>query len=81
MKGLFKRLMGVFVIVSLVCSTLRVPIEVNAVSDTQQVDGTTGTPLGGFGTGGVKFNARLGSFAALTKAPADANDYTALKRR
>ena len=79
MKGLFKRLMGVFVIVSLVCSTFAVPIEVNAASDTQQVDGTTGTPLGGFGTGGVKFNARLGSFAALTKAPADANDYTALK--
>lgn len=43
-----------------------------------QVDGTTGTPLGGFGTGGVKFNARLGTFAALTKAPADANDYYAL---
>ena len=28
MKGLFKRLMGVFVIVSLVCSTFAVPIEV-----------------------------------------------------
>ena len=27
MKGLFKRLMGVFVIVSLVCSTFAVPIK------------------------------------------------------
>ena len=43
-----------------------------------RVDGTTGVPLGGFGTGGVKLNARLGSFAALTKAPADAYDYHAL---
>ncbi len=42
------------------------------------VDGTTGTPLGGFGTGGVKFDAKKGAFYALTKAPADAYDYKEL---
>lgn len=41
----------------------------------EQVDGTTGTPLGGFGAGAVKFNAQNGSFAAITMAPADQNDY------
>jgi hypothetical protein len=39
------------------------------------VDGTTGTPLGGFGTGAVKFCAHTGTFAAVTQAPADQNDY------
>jgi putative cell wall-binding protein len=39
------------------------------------VDGTTGTPLGGFGAGGVKFDAKTGTFAAITQAPADQNDY------
>lgn len=40
-----------------------------------RVDGTTGTPLGGFGAGAVKFNAMKGSFAATTQAPADEHDY------
>ncbi|MDF2935361.1 MAG: carbohydrate-binding protein [Paenibacillaceae bacterium] len=40
------------------------------------VDGTTGTPLGGFGTGAVKFCAHTGTFAAVTQAPADQYDYT-----
>lgn len=39
------------------------------------VDGTTGTPLGGFGAGAVKFNAMNGSFAITTKVPADQHDY------
>lgn len=39
------------------------------------VDGTTGTPLGGFGAGAIKFNAMNGSFAITTKAPADQHDY------
>lgn len=42
------------------------------------VDGTTGTPLGGFGAGAVKFCAHQGSFAAVTQAPADQNDYESM---
>jgi hypothetical protein len=42
------------------------------------VDGTTGTPLGGFGTGAVKFCAHNGTFAAVTQAPADQNDYKSM---
>lgn len=42
------------------------------------VDGTTGTPLGGFGTGAVKFCAHNGTFAAVTQAPADQNDYVTM---
>ncbi len=42
----------------------------------EAVDGTTGTPLGGFGAGGIKYNAMKGNFAAVTMAPADQNDYT-----
>ena len=44
-------------------------------TDQEAVDGTTGAPLGGFGAGAVKFNAMNGSFAAMTAAPADQNDY------
>lgn len=39
------------------------------------IDGTTGTPLGGFGAGAVKFCAHAGTFATMTKPPADAYDY------
>jgi hypothetical protein len=39
------------------------------------INGTTGTPLGGFGAGAVKFNANNGSFAAMTQPPADAYDF------
>lgn len=80
MKRLCNRLMGMFVAASIALGTLVVPVGVAAADSVQevQVDGTTGVPLGGFGTGGVKFNARLGTFAALTKSPADAYDYTAL---
>ncbi|WP_081750186.1 carbohydrate-binding protein [Paenibacillus massiliensis] len=40
------------------------------------VDGTTGVPLGGFGTGAIKFCAHQGTFSSITQAPADQNDYT-----
>ncbi|MCB2408921.1 carbohydrate-binding protein [Hymenobacter lucidus] len=40
-----------------------------------RVNGTTGTPLGGFGAGAVKFNAATGEFAAMTQPPADAYDF------
>lgn len=42
------------------------------------IDGTTGTPLGGFGAGAVKFCAHNGTFAAVTQAPADQNDYSTM---
>ena len=42
------------------------------------VSGTTGTPLGGFGAGAVKFNANTGSFAVMTQPPADAYDFKAV---
>ena len=39
------------------------------------VNGTTGTPLGGFGCGGVKFDANTGRFAVMPTPPADAFDF------
>jgi hypothetical protein len=42
------------------------------------VDGTTGTPLGGFGAGAVKFCAHNGTFASMTQPPADQNDYQSM---
>lgn len=41
----------------------------------EKVNGTTGTPIGGFGAGGVKFNANNGTFAIMTRPPADAYDF------
>src|SRR4051812_7099368 len=43
------------------------------------INGTTGTPLGGFGAGGVKFNANDGSFAAMIRPPADAYDFVPVR--
>ena len=43
------------------------------------VNGTAGTPLGGFGAGGVKFNANDGSFAVMMRPPADAYDFERVK--
>lgn len=45
----------------------------------EPVNGTTGTPLGGFGAGAVKFDANTGSFAAMLRPPADAYDFEKLK--
>jgi uncharacterized protein (DUF608 family) len=42
------------------------------VAQAEPVNGTTGTPLGGFGAGALKFNANTGAFAAMLRAPADA---------
>jgi Predicted bile acid beta-glucosidase len=44
-----------------------------------RVNGTTGTPLGGFGAGAVKFNANNGTFAIMTRPPADAYDFKAVR--
>lgn len=43
--------------------------------DEQIVNGTTGTPLGGFGCGAIKFDANTGTFSAMTVPPADAYDF------
>lgn len=43
--------------------------------DENIINGTTGTPLGGFGCGGIKFNANTGTFAVMTAPPADAYDF------
>lgn len=48
-------------------------------NDEPQVNGTTGTPLGGFGCGGVKFNANNGTFAVMPSPPADAYDFTLME--
>lgn len=45
-----------------------------------RVNGTTGTPLGGFGAGAVKFNANTGGFAAMTQPPADAYDFKSVEQ-
>lgn len=44
-------------------------------SESQVINGTTGAPLGGFGAGGIKFNANDGTFAAMLRPPADAYDF------
>lgn len=41
----------------------------------EPVNGTTGTPLGGFGAGALKFNANNGTFALMSRPPADAYDF------
>ncbi|MEO6521342.1 MAG: carbohydrate-binding protein [Mucilaginibacter sp.] len=41
----------------------------------EPVNGTTGTPLGGFGAGAIKFNASKGTFTLMTRPPADAYDF------
>ena len=43
------------------------------------VNGTTGSPLGCFGAGAVKFDANTGSFAAMLRPPADAFDFERVK--
>jgi uncharacterized protein (DUF608 family) len=52
--------------------------EIINMIENSPVDGTTGTPLGGFGTGAVKFCAHNGTFSAVTQAPADQNDYKSM---
>ncbi|MFC7535338.1 discoidin domain-containing protein [Actinoplanes sp. GCM10030250] len=53
------------------------PVSAAAAADqADPVDGTTGVPLGGFGAGAVKFDAKTGTFAAITRPPADQTDYT-----
>lgn len=47
--------------------------------DEQVINGTTGTPLGGFGCGAVKFDANTGTFAVMTTPPADAYDFKSHK--
>lgn len=43
------------------------------------VNGTTGTPLGGIGAGAIKFNANNGTFAIMTRPPADAYDFKTVR--
>ncbi len=43
-----------------------------------QVDGTTGLPLGGIGTGAVKYNAGSGTFSANFRTPTRNGDYQSL---
>ncbi len=43
-----------------------------------KTDGTTGLPLGGIGTGAVKYNAGSGTFAASFRTPTRNGDYQAL---
>lgn len=47
--------------------------------DEQVINGTTGTPLGGFGCGGIKFDANTGKFSVMTAPPADAYDFKGKK--
>ncbi len=57
-----------FLIVSLVCS----------ISLIAKTDGTTGLPLGGIGTGAVKYAASSGTFAANFRTPTRDGDYDPL---
>ena len=59
---------------SLLLLALGFSINIFAQAD-MQVNGTTGTPLGGFGAGAVKYNANNGTFSAMTQPPADAYDF------
>lgn len=44
-----------------------------------QVNGTTGLPIGGIGTGAIKFNGHQGTFAASFKTPTRNGDYSPLQ--
>lgn len=48
-------------------------------SQETNVSGTTGTPIGGIGAGAVKYNANNGTFAIMTRPPADAYDFKPVK--
>jgi uncharacterized protein (DUF608 family) len=82
--GIFKKSIVSILTCSLVVANFGIVLPSSTVlaasssSTTSTVDGTTGTPLGGFGTGGIKFNAINGTFAAITQAPADQNDYKSM---
>ncbi|MGE5859201.1 MAG: hypothetical protein ACM34J_01515, partial [Ignavibacteria bacterium] len=43
-----------------------------------QVDGTSGLPLGGIGTGAVKYNAGSGTFSASFRSPTRNGDFQSL---
>jgi len=45
----------------------------------EAIDGTTGAPLGGIGTGAVKFCASNGTFAASWRAPCALDNFAALQ--
>jgi hypothetical protein len=62
-------------LISCTTTASEVPYETSSYA----VDGTTGTPLGGFGAGAVKFNANDGSFSAMVRPPADAYDFQRLQ--
>ena len=72
---IFKKMICIAAALSVVGAACPVLPAYAEQAEQEKVDGTTGTPLGGFGAGAVKFNAMNGSFAAVTAAPADQNDY------
>ena len=45
-----------------------------------QVNGTTGLPIGGIGTGAIKYNACNGTFSANFRSPTRNGDYQLLKK-
>ena len=49
-----------------------------AQAQTEKVDGTTGAPLGGIGSGAVKFCAHNGTFAGTFRTPCALDDFKAL---
>ncbi len=84
-RSTMKQMKRILFVCLTVCGLLATAQEVTEKSseffafDEEQVNGTTGTPLGGFGCGGVKFNANEGTFAVMPTPPADAYDFKLLK--
>lgn len=74
MKRLLRQLLCGVVCIAVLFSTMTG----FAIKNIDKVDGTAGTPLGGFGTGSVKFNAQNGSFAITTRTPVRDFDYGAI---
>ena len=66
---------GIYLLVLLHAPSIMAINEAMMTFDEQVVNGTTGVPLGGFGCGGVKFDANAGRFAVMTTPPADAYDF------
>ncbi|WP_448697694.1 carbohydrate-binding protein [Mucilaginibacter sp. AW1-3] len=60
-------------LVLLMACLVTTPVAFGQTND--PVNGTTGTPLGGFGAGALKFNTNNGTFTIMSRPPADAYDF------
>ena len=71
----FFRKSGIVKILLVACVTVG---SVHSQPDSSWIDGTDGAPLGGFGSGGIKFCAHAGAFAASYRNPCALDNFNLL---